>query len=86
MPRKTKSKTKSRRSGITVSLTKSGGFRMKAYGPNAPDLRTVIPRLLGGKSASPSDGEECQTCLGNGRIRDGETGELRRCLDCGGAG
>ncbi len=31
-------------------------------------------------------GEECQTCLGSGRIRDGETGELRRCLDCGGAG
>jgi len=29
---------------------------------------------------------ECPTCLGNRRIRDGETGDLRRCLDCGGSG
>jgi len=29
---------------------------------------------------------ECPTCLGNRRIRDGETGILRRCLDCGGSG
>jgi hypothetical protein len=29
---------------------------------------------------------ECTTCLGNKRIRDAETGDLRRCLDCGGAG
>lgn len=73
-------------SGVTVTRTKSGGFRMKAYGPNAPDLRTVVPGLLGAGSASPPDDEECRTCLGNGRIRDGETRELRRCLDCGGTG
>ena len=30
--------------------------------------------------------EECRTCLGVGRIRDGGTRELRRCLDCNGAG
>ena len=29
---------------------------------------------------------ECRTCLGAGRIKDGETGEPRRCLDCGGSG
>ena len=29
---------------------------------------------------------ECRTYLGYGRIRDGETNELRRCLDCGGSG
>lgn len=29
---------------------------------------------------------ECLTCLGNRRIRDGENGDLRRCLDCGGSG
>lgn len=29
---------------------------------------------------------ECPTCLGVGRIRDSETNELRRCLDCGGSG
>jgi hypothetical protein len=85
MPVKTKTK-KPRPSGVTVTRTKSGGFRMKAYGPNAPDLRTVVPGLLGARPASPSDDEECRTCFGNGRIRDGETKELRRCLDCGGTG
>lgn len=30
--------------------------------------------------------EECRTCLGVGSIRDGETRELRKCLDCNGAG
>jgi len=29
---------------------------------------------------------ECRTCLGSGKVRDGETGERRRCLDCGGSG
>ncbi len=29
---------------------------------------------------------ECETCLGHKRIRDGATGDLRRCLDCGGSG
>jgi hypothetical protein len=29
---------------------------------------------------------ECLTCLGVGKIRDSETGDLRRCLDCGGSG
>lgn len=29
---------------------------------------------------------ECKTCLGSGQLRDGETNELRRCLDCGGDG
>lgn len=73
MPTK-KTTKKPRTSGVRVTMTK-GGFRMKAFGPNAPDLRTVIPELLGAKGA-------CQTCLGNGRIPDGETGELRKCLDC----
>ncbi len=78
-----KTKTKNPRpSGVTVTRTKSGGFRMRAYGPNAPDLRTVVPGLL---SAKP-DNEECRTCFGNRRIRDGETGALRRCLDCNGTG
>lgn len=30
--------------------------------------------------------DECRTCLGVGRIRDGETNELRKCLDCAGSG
>lgn len=29
---------------------------------------------------------ECPTCLGAKRIRDGETKDLRRCLNCGGTG
>jgi hypothetical protein len=34
----------------------------------------------------PGATEECHTCLGVGQIRDGETQELRKCLDCNGAG
>lgn len=30
--------------------------------------------------------EECRTCLGTGRVRDGETRELRKRPDCRGAG
>jgi hypothetical protein len=33
----------------------------------------------------PSLGE-CSTCIGVGRIRDADSNELRRCLDCGGDG
>ena len=46
---------KPRPSGVTVTRTKSGGFCMKTYGPNAPDLRTVVPGLLSEKPAAPSD-------------------------------
>lgn len=35
-----------RPSGVKVTMTK-GGFRLKAFGPSAPDLRTVIPEILG---------------------------------------
>src|SRR5262249_28658841 len=30
--------------------------------------------------------EECRTCLGTGRVRGSETRDLRKCLDCNGAG
>jgi hypothetical protein len=30
--------------------------------------------------------KECKTCLGHGRIEDGEDGHLRKCLDCNGTG
>lgn len=59
MPAKTKTK-KTRPSGVTVTMTKNG-FRLRAHGPNAPDLRTVIPELLGAKPVPPSaHTEECQ--------------------------
>ena len=29
---------------------------------------------------------ECPACIGHGTIRDGETDERRKCLNCGGAG
>lgn len=78
----------SRPSGVAVTRTKGGGFHLKAFGPSAPDLRTVIPELLGAApfTAPDDENEECRTCLGHGRIRDGETKELRRCLDCSGTG
>lgn len=51
------SKTR-RPSGATVTLTKSGGFRLRAYGPNAPDLRTVVPELLKGRGELGPDDDE----------------------------
>lgn len=54
MPKKTKSK-KVRPSGVTVTRTRDGGFHLRAYGPNAPDLRDVIPELLGGRPPSDDD-------------------------------
>ena len=75
-----KTKTKKQRpSGVKVTMTRTG-LCLQSYGPSAPDLRTVLPELLGARPP------ECGTCRGNGRIRDGETGALRRCLDCGGTG
>ena len=29
---------------------------------------------------------ECKTCLGVGKLRDGDTNDLRKCLDCRGEG
>lgn len=81
-----KAKKKSRPSGVTVTRTRSGGYNLRAYGPAAPDLRTVIPKMFAPRKDSPAVEEECRTCLGVCRIRDGETKELRRCLDCGGTG
>ena len=34
---------KTRPPGVTVTWTKDGGIRLRAPGPNAPDLRTVLP-------------------------------------------
>ncbi len=48
---------KLRPSGVTVTRTKSGGIRMKAFGPSAPDLRAVVPGLLGAKPAPRQDEE-----------------------------
>ena len=54
--KKTTKKTikKQRPSGVKVTMTKGGGFRMRAFGPDAPDLRTVIPELLGATVDAPS--------------------------------
>lgn len=38
---------KSRPSGVAVRVTRDGGIHMRAYGPAAPDLRTVVPELFG---------------------------------------
>lgn len=54
---------------------------------NAADL--WIDRVVAictGRSMENTDEIECKTCLGHGRIRDGETNDLRKCLDCNGAG
>lgn len=41
--------------------------------PRAAQTPTAAPVIV-----------ECPTCLGVGRIRDGETRDLRKCLDCNG--
>ena len=30
--------------------------------------------------------KECRSCLGHGQLADGDTGRLRKCLDCNGTG
>jgi len=45
MPKMTTKKPR-RPSGVRVTRTSSGGFRLRTYGPEAPDLRTVVPGLL----------------------------------------
>lgn len=49
-----------------------------------------IDRVLAVRRGEPMNTdavfEECRTCIGHGQIRDGETNDLRRCLDCGGDG
>ena len=52
--------------------------------------RRVLYAALGIESRNdggiePAD-VECPTCLGVGKLRDGESGELRACLDCRGSG
>lgn len=47
-----KKKPKKRPSGVKATLTKTT-IGLKAYGPNAPDLRTVVPQLLGGATKRP---------------------------------
>jgi hypothetical protein len=91
---KSKSKRKSRPSGVTMTTNRRGQIALRSYGPSAPDLRNVMPGLFAGtllagtrpasapEPAPQTIDDECATCLGVGRIRDGETGELRRCLDC----
>lgn len=42
--------------------------------------------LVVADAQDPVELDDCETCLGQGRIRDGGTGVMRRCLDCGGSG
>ena len=44
-----------------------------------------IDRVLNEKPSEAVE-TECRTRLGGGRIRDGETRDLRKCLDCNGTG
>lgn len=68
--------------------------------PNGPDAKPVklpgwtppnITGVLlqqGWRRPAPFavEEQECVTCLGIGKLRDGETNDLRKCLDCRGTG
>jgi hypothetical protein len=43
--RKSKSK---RPSGVTMTTSRDGTITLRSYGPNAPDLRDVVPELFAG--------------------------------------
>lgn len=63
------------------------GYITLASQANAADL--WIDRVIAvctGTGIENTDEIECPTCIGHGRIRDGETNDLRKCLDCNGNG
>jgi len=41
-------KRKQRPSGVTMTTKRDGTITMRAFGPDAPDLRTVVPGLFAG--------------------------------------
>lgn len=45
-----------------------------------------VDRVLRIALKKTKEREECPTCLGHGRIDDGDTGLPRKCLDCNGTG
>lgn len=77
--------------GEEVAPVTHGGRRPNQTGrpPRAGGGRDhgLHVRLSEAERAELEDGLlECETCIGTGRIRDGETDESRKCLNCNGDG
>jgi len=60
---------------------------VKLPGWTPPDIAGVLLQQ-GWRRPAPFavEEQECETCLGVGKLRDGDTKELRKCLDCRGTG
>jgi hypothetical protein len=78
---------------VALALDEAGPLaEMLAAGDHdadRPTRRAIIDAIIAQALAEDpiANGlEECETCIGGGRIRDGETDALRPCLDCGGSG
>lgn len=41
-------KRKPLRSGVTIKTNRDGSIVLKSFGPNAPDLRDIVPGLFAG--------------------------------------
>jgi len=52
LPTKTKPKPRSKRkplrSGVTIKTNRDGSIALRSFGPDAPDLRDVVPGLFAG--------------------------------------
>lgn len=68
--------------GLTVTMT----GKVKRHGEYKGRAVTTLTRcrIEVAPKVEAKDKDECATCDGHGTIKDGETGDRRRCLDCGG--
>ena len=46
----------------------------------------ILSKRRSAAALRPRTEQECATCLGVGKLRDGDTNDLRKCLDCRGEG
>ncbi len=58
----------------------------QCHAPRRAQARKHCEDAIRSRRSEILDPGECQTCLGGKRIRDGETNDLRKCLDCNGTG
>jgi hypothetical protein len=74
MPKKSR-----RATGVTVKQNRDGSIVMRSYGPNAPDLRDVMPGLFRSPKSVPDRHGEWDVCH-----RCGCTGQISRAVAFGG--
>ena len=55
----------------------------KMLGATEQEIEDVIADKTADRQVDQVD---CETCLGHGKITDGDSNQLRKCLDCNGSG